>query len=68
MGIELGGLPGGLHGKEHTCNAGDLDLIPGSGRSPGEVNGNPLWYSCLEDSVGRGVWLATVPEVIHSWL
>ena len=41
------GFPGGLVGKEPACNAGDLSSIPGSGRSPGEVNGNPLLYSCL---------------------
>ena len=41
------GFPGGLVGKEPACNAGDLSSIPGSGRSPGEVKGNPLPYSCL---------------------
>ena len=41
------GFPGGLDGKESTCNAGDAGLIPGAGRSPGEVNGNPFQYSCL---------------------
>ena len=41
------GFPGGLHGKESTCNVGDLGSIPGSGRFPGEGNGNPLQYSCL---------------------
>ena len=44
-------------------NAGDLGSIPGSGRSPGEGNGNPLQYSCLENSMERGVWLATVHGV-----
>ena len=67
MGIEPG-FPGGLDSKEHACNAGDLDSIPGSGRSLGEGNGNPLWYSCLEDSMGRGAWRATVPGVIHNRL
>ena len=43
------GFSGGLDGKESTCNAGDPDLIPGLGRSPGEGNGNPLQYSCLEN-------------------
>ena len=42
------GLPGGSDGKESACNVGDLGLIPGLGRSPGEGNGNPLQYSCLE--------------------
>ena len=40
------GFPGGSDGKAFVYNAGDLDSIPGSGRSPGEGNGNPLWYSC----------------------
>ena len=48
------GFPGGLVGKEYTCNAGDLILIPGSGRSPGEGNGYPLQYSCLENFMDRG--------------
>ena len=47
--------PGGLDGKASACNAGDLGLIPGSGRSPGEENGNPLLqYSCLENPMDRG--------------
>ena len=45
------GLPGGSDGKEFTCKAGDLVSIPGLGRSPGEANGNPLQYSCLENSM-----------------
>ena len=44
-------FPGGSDGKESACNAGDLGLIPGSGRSPGEGNGNPLQYSCLENLI-----------------
>ena len=48
------GFPGGSDGKESAYNAGDLDLIPGSGRSPGEGNGYPLQYSCLENSMDRG--------------
>ena len=44
-------FPGGSGGKEFACNAGDLGSIPGSGRSPEEGNGNPLQYSCLEDSM-----------------
>ena len=47
-------------GKESACNAGDLDSIPGSGRSPGEGNGNPLQYPCLEHPMNRGTWQATV--------
>ena len=47
------GVPGGSDGKESTCNAGDLGLIPGSGRSPGEENGNPLQDSCLGNPMGR---------------
>ena len=43
-------------GKAPVCNAGDLDLIPGSGRSPGEGNGNPLQYSCLENPMDREAW------------
>ena len=54
------GFPGGASGKEFTCNAGDMGLIPGSGRSPGEGNGNPLQCSCLENSMDRGAWQAIV--------
>ena len=53
-------------GKESTCNAGDLDLIPGSGRSPGEGNGNPLQYSSLENPMDRGASWATVYGVSKS--
>ena len=51
-------FPGGSDGKESTCNVGDLDSIPGLGRYPGEGKGNPLQYSCLENSMGRGAWQA----------
>ena len=54
------GLPGGSAGKESACEAGDLGLIPGSGRSPGGGNGNPLQYSCLRSPMDRGAWRATV--------
>ena len=54
------GFPGGLDGKESACNVGDPGLIPGSGRSPGEGNGNPLQCSCLENAMGEGAWKATV--------
>ena len=47
------GFPGGSDGKESSCNAGDLDLIPGLGRSPGRGHGNPLQYSCLENPHGQ---------------
>ena len=58
-------MPGtfGLDGKASACNAGDLGLISGSGRSPGEGNGNPLQYSCLENPVDREAWHATVHVV-----
>ena len=52
-----------LSGKALACNAGDVGLTPGLGRSPGEGNGNPLQYSCLEDPVERGAWQAAVHEV-----
>ena len=45
---------GGSDGKESACNAGDLSSVPGLGRSPGEGNGDPLQYSCLENSMDRG--------------
>ena len=61
------GFPGGSDGKESACNAGDPSLIPGSGRSPGEGNGNPLQYSCLENPMDRGAWWATVHGVTKSW-
>ena len=50
----------GSDGKESACNEGDLDSILGLGRSPGEGNGNPLQYSCLENSMDRGALQATV--------
>ena len=61
------GFPGGSDGKEIACNAGDLGLIPGSGRPPGEGNGNPLQYSCLENPMVRGAWRSTVHGVAKSW-
>ena len=53
------GFPGGSEVKASACNVGDLGLIPGSGRSPGEGNGNPLQYSCLENPMDGGAWWAT---------
>ena len=53
-------FPGSSDGKESTCNVDDLELIPGLGRSPGGGHGNPLQYSCLENSMDRGAWWATV--------
>ena len=50
------GFLGGSAGKESACSAGDLGSIPRLGRSPGEGNGYPLQYSCLENSMDRGVW------------
>ena len=50
------GLPYSSDGKASACSAGDLGSIPGLGRSPGEGNGNPLQYSCLENSMGGGAW------------
>ena len=61
--IEIMSLPISSDGNASACNAGDLGLIPGSGWSPGEGNGNPLQYSCLENSRNRGAWKATVHEV-----
>ena len=52
--------------KKSSCNVGDLGLIPGLGRSPGERNSNPLQYSCLENSTHRGAWLAPVHGVTES--
>ena len=56
----LKSLPGRSDSKESACNAGDLGLIPGMGRSPGGGHGNPLQYSCLENPVDRGAWRVTV--------
>ena len=60
------GFPGGSRGKESACSAGDPCLIPGSGRSLGEGNGNPLQYSYLENFMDRGAWWATIHEVSKS--
>ena len=57
------GLPWWLSGKEPACNAGDMGSIPGSGRAPGEGNGNPLQYSCLDNPMDSRAWWAIVHEV-----
>ena len=59
------GFPGGSAVKSPTVNAGDAGSIPGSGRSPGEGNGNPLQYSCLGNTTDRGAWWATVHGVAN---
>ena len=59
----VGGFPGGSDGKESAHNVGNTGLIPGLGNSPGEGNGNPLQYSCLENSMDRGAWQATVYRI-----
>ena len=56
-------IPWWLSNKESACSAGDVGSVPGLGRSPGEGNGNLLQYSCLENSVDRGAWQATVHGV-----
>ena len=64
--IKKKGFPGGSDGKESACNGGVPGMIPGSGRSHGEGNGNLLQYSCLESSMDRGARLATVNGVAKS--
>ena len=59
-------FPRGSDGKASAYNAGDPGSIPGSGRSPGEGSGNPLHYTCLENSIDRGDWRATVQGVAES--
>jgi len=58
---------GGSDGKESTCSAEDPGSTPGPRRSPGEGNGYPFQYSCLENTVDRGAWWATVHGVAKSW-
>ena len=60
------GFPGGSDGKESACNMGDLGLIPGLGRFPGEGNANPLQYSCLGNLTDIGGWCAAVSGVAES--
>ena len=59
-------FPGGSVGKEAACNAGDLGLIPASGRFPGKGNDYPLQCSCLENSMDKGAWQATVHGIVNS--
>ena len=60
------GFRGGSDNKDYACNTGDLGLIPGLGRSPGEGNGNPLQYSCLENPIDRRAWGAAAHGVAKS--
>ena len=64
--ISVLSFPGGSEVKASACNEGDLDSIPGSGRSPGEGNGSPLQYSCLENPMDGGAGRATVHRVAKS--
>ena len=63
---ETQGFPGDLEGKASACNVGDPGSVPESGRSPGEGNGNPLQYSCLENPMDGGAWEAAVHGVAMS--
>ena len=67
LSISLYGFPCGSEVRASARNAGDMGSIPGSGRSPGDGNGNPLQYSCLENTVDCGAWWATVHRVAKSW-
>ena len=64
---EIESFPGGSNAKESGCNLRDQGSIPGLGRSPGEGNGSPLQYSCMENPMGRGAWQAAVHGVAKSW-
>ena len=64
--LPLWGFSGGTDNKESACNVGDLGSIPGSGRSPGEKNGNLLQYSCLGNSMDKGAWWVTAHGVTKS--
>ena len=65
--VQSRGFPGGSEVKASASRAGDPGSNPGSGRSPGEGNGNPLQYSCLENPMDGGAWWATVHGVTKSW-
>ena len=64
--VDIKGFPSGSTGKESAYNTGDLGLIPGLGKSPGEVNDNPLQYSCLENPMDGGAWWAIIHGVTES--
>ena len=66
IGLDIAGFPGGSEVKNLLANAGDTGSIPQSGRAPGEGNGSPVQYSCLENSMDRGAWWATVCGVAKS--
>ena len=66
----LSGFPGDSDGRESACNSGNPGLTPGWVSSPGKGNGNPLQYSCLENSMDRGAWQTTAhgsQRVVHDW-
>ena len=65
--ISVGIIFGGSNDKESACSAGDPGLIPGSGTSSGEGSGNPLQYSCLENSMDSGAWRAIIHGVAKGW-
>ena len=67
MPVTKEGFPGGSDDTESSCIARDPGVIPGLGRTPGEGNGNPLQYSCLENSTDRGAWWAAIHGVTKSW-
>ena len=67
LSILYAGFPSSSDCQASSCCVGDPTLIPGLGRSPGEENGHPLQYSCLEKSMDRGAWWATVQGVVKSW-
>ena len=67
MTVTKEGFPGGSDDTESPTVARDPGVIPGLGRTPGEENGKPLQYSCLENSMDRGAWWATVHGVTKSW-
>ena len=65
--LQFLGFPSRANSKASTCTAGDLGLTPGLERSPEEENGNPLQYSCLENSMESGAWWAAVHGAAKSW-
>ena len=68
MTLELFDVSHSSISKESAYSAGDLGSVPGLGRSPGEGNGNPLQYSCLENPMDRGAWQAISPLGCKSWI